>query len=179
MPSDVTGRPQPSDGPPRLEPRGDHRSYVPPWDDIPRPLPWWPTPWCDKLPWIIRSVTRELELFKTAPPEVQRKHFEATLSGLKEDGILDEGDVQILLGASAGARADIPPVVTPDGSPSLCGMIGATLGPGLGVERSWRDVGVAGGAAVGAAAGAGVGGTAGAIAGAALGALVASSVLPK
>ncbi|WP_158708341.1 hypothetical protein [Streptomyces sp. NRRL S-455] len=175
MSNAVTGQPQPAVG--RNQPSGDQLPYVPPWDNIPRPTPWWP--WCDRLPWIIRSVTREMDLFKTAPPEVQKKHFEVTLNGLKEDGILEEGDVQTLLSAFDGARADIPPAVTPDGSPSLCGMIGATLVPRLNIERSGNDVGVAGGAAVGAAAGAGVGGTAGAIAGASLGALVASSVLPK
>lgn len=173
MSNAVTGPPQPTDGPPLPQPSGD------PWNNIPRPIPWWPSPWCDKLPWIIRSVTRELELLKAVPPEVQKKHFEATLNGLMEIGVLEESEVQTLLGASAGTRASIPPAVTPDGSPSLCGMIGATLAPGLGIEKSWRDVGVAGGAALGAATGAGVGGTAGAIAGAALGALVASSVLPK
>ncbi|MFD0147034.1 MULTISPECIES: hypothetical protein [unclassified Streptomyces] len=172
MPNDVIGRPHPIGRPPRPADPGDYIPYMPPWDFVPQPQPW-----CDKLPWIIRATTRELELLKGASEEVRKKHFEKTLNGLKEDGVLEEGEVEALIGAATGARAVIPSAVTPDGAPSLCGMIGANITPGL--ARSSRDLGMAAGAAVGAAAGAAVGGVGGAIAGAALGALAAGALMQQ
>lgn len=173
MANEILGRPAPTNG---GIPSGFGENVRP---DLSNP-PYFPqpVPWCDKVPWITRSVTRELDLLHAAPPEVQKEHFKKTLNNLKDDGLLEAGEVDTLLAASSGARANVPPPVSPDGSPSLCGFIGATLSPGAGLERSiGRDFGIAAGAMVGAAAGAGIGGAQGAIVGAGIGAIIASHAL--
>ncbi|MFI6663205.1 hypothetical protein ACIBL8_47935 [Streptomyces sp. NPDC050523] len=148
--------------------------------DLSRP-PYFPQPvrpWCDKWPVIIRSITRQQELLRATPPEIQQEYFKKTLTDLTDDGLLEEGEAESLLAASSGARVHLPPPVSPDGSPSLCGTLGATLSPSIGLERSRnRDFGIAIGAMAGAGIGGALGGVGGAIAGAGIGSVIASHAL--
>ncbi|MEU1853727.1 hypothetical protein ABZ499_31805 [Streptomyces sp. NPDC019990] len=138
--------------------------------------------WCDekKLAWIITTTTRELDLLKEVPEEVQVAHFEKTVlqlaSGTTLEAVLTPEEASKLVEAAKGSRFPLPSAISSDGTPSLCGIIGSGLGS-RGVEKSMRDVGMAAGAAIGAAAGASFGGLGGAIAGAALGALCAGAML--
>lgn len=67
MANEILGRPAPTNG---GIPSGFGENVRP---DLSNP-PYFPqpVPWCDKVPWITRSVTRELDLLHAAPPERAR-----------------------------------------------------------------------------------------------------------
>ncbi|MEU1853728.1 hypothetical protein ABZ499_31810 [Streptomyces sp. NPDC019990] len=120
--------------------------------------------WFDpkKIKWIITTTTRELDLLREVPEEVQVAHFEKTVVQLASGAslaVLTPEEANKLIEAAKGSRSPLPSAFSPDGSPSLCGIIGSGLGS-HNAERSMRDVGMAAGAAIGAAAGASIGGLA-------------------
>jgi hypothetical protein len=101
--------------------------------------------------------------------ESRRELFTARIQALGSAGLLTDGQVQGLIQPVEGntSSADNPPF-NPDGSPSLCGFLGAASAAQPEIESA---AGVALGAAGGAAIGS-LGGPAGAAIGAAIGALV-------
>lgn len=140
---------------------------------FPIPTPPWPLPFPMPFPndlvteglasrAAFHTVTRQLPTLLKLPPEAQEAIIAAHLEGLQKDGLLTASEVESLRGVSEG-RAFTVPLFNPDGSPSLCGVLGRLLMPSP--ERSTS------GAILGAVVGAGVGSWVGGPVGAMLGAL--------
>lgn len=110
----------------------------------------------------MQSVIIQLPAVLKLSIDAQESLVSSIFEDFKQKRFLSEAELESLRGVSKG-RSFNAPAFNPDGSPSLCGVLGRLMMPS--VER---DVGGAiAGAALGAAAGAAVGG----IGGAALGAL--------
>jgi len=144
------------------------------------PTPWPPMPW--PLPWpgdlaieglaaraAMRTIKYQLPALQALPPEAQEATVAALLDGLQQNGLLTAAEVDSLRGVSEGRRFDAP-LYNPDGSPSLCGLLGQLLTPSP--TRSTASTIL--GAAIGAGAGAALGGVPGAVTGAIVGGLLGS-----
>lgn len=146
-------------------------------DCFPSPLPWpWPMPWPGDLIGeglatraAIRAVRYQLPAMRTFSADAQEATIAGVLDGLQQDGLLTASEVESLRGVSEG-RAFTVPLFNPDGSPSLCGVLGKLMTPSP--ERSTAST-ILGGA-IGAGAGALVGGAPGAVLGALAGGIVGS-----
>ncbi|MDX3538584.1 hypothetical protein PV721_30420 [Streptomyces sp. MB09-01] len=72
-------------------------------------------------------MEHDVSVLKELPADKQREQLTLRLGSLKATGALSADDVVTLEGVADGkvAMAAVPRVVTPDGSPSLCGVIGS------------------------------------------------------
>lgn len=138
----------------------------------PSPLPFVP-PWPGDLIQVglatraaMRSVKYQLPAIMKLSPDAQESTIASIFEGLEQEGLLSAAEVESLRGVSKGKAFDAP-LFNPDGSPSLCGVLGKFLAPSP--ERNLAG-GIMG-AAIGAAVGAG-GGPAGAGAGAIVGGII-------
>lgn len=153
---------------------------------LPIPQPWPgcndPWPWPNFPQWpgsliqeglasraAMRSVRYQLPSILTLPPEAQESMVAGIFERLEQDGLLSSAELESLRGVSKGRAFDAP-LFNPDGSPSLCGVLGRLLAPSPARSTSSAIVG----AAIGAAAGAAAGGPAGAAAGAVVGGIIGS-----
>ncbi|MEU7163161.1 hypothetical protein AB0A70_00675 [Streptomyces morookaense] len=153
----------------------------PPWVDKPPCVPPWWIYQNDQLRAITCSVKQDLALITSIPVEAQKQQLAERLGLLQANGLLTSVEVAMLMstvnGEPHGASAMTPSIITPDGSPSLCGFIGSAVrhSHGLRVEQDWgRDAVVGLAAAGGAAIGGMVADGGGAVVGAAIGGALAS-----
>jgi hypothetical protein len=74
---------------------------------------------------------QEIAVLKALPADKQQEQLTIRLGQLQMFGLLTPDEVATLQGLSAASRANAvigaPPIITPDGSPSLCGFIGSAL----------------------------------------------------
>lgn len=138
-------------------------------DPLPSPLiPYWPGHLIQEglaARAAMQSVRYQLPAIMKLSPEAQESMIASIFEGLEQGGLLSASELESLRGVSKGRAFDAP-LFNPDGSPSLCGVLGRFLAPSP--ERSTSSTIL--GAAIGAAAGA-AGGPAGAALGAILGGL--------
>ena len=114
----------------------------------------------------MQSVMLQLPMVLKLPIADQEAFVSDIFEDLKCKGLLSSEDIDSLRGVSEGRVFNVA-VLNPDGSPSLCGVLGRFMTP-----SPERDIGGAiAGAAMGAACGAAVGGPGGAAIGALAGGL--------
>ncbi|MFJ7964402.1 hypothetical protein [Streptomyces sp. NPDC096324] len=126
------------------------------------------------------GVQQDLAVLKAVPDEKRFDQLVVRLNSLTATGVLSQDDAATLEDVAGGkvAATALPPTLNPDGSPSLCGVLGSTFMAPTAPNISGAGILTVGLAAAGGAAiGGGLAGPVGAVVGAALGGSIASSAV--